>query len=302
MSRRYTIVVADRRTGVVRRFTVPLWPTVAASTFVLALPVLVGTGAALKARSDVAALYASAAALELENASYRAATEALSGQIQGLQSAIDELGARAALDPTLASAMDRLPAVVKNRAMGGVGGGPVPPVSSLAALQSPENTFGLLREILQGIESRLTAARSDVDRRNALAAATPSIWPAHGWLSSSVGRRTDPITGGDDYHQGLDISADHGSPVYATADGTVVTASREGAYGNLVTIDHGYGLETRYGHLSKYDVKSGAKVKRGQVIGRVGATGRATGPHLHYEVRVNGRLLNPLQLLLQQRR
>jgi murein DD-endopeptidase MepM/ murein hydrolase activator NlpD len=169
-------------------------------------------------------------------------------------------------------------------------------------LHSPENTFGLLREILQGIETRLTAARSDVDRRNALAAATPSIWPAHGWLSSSVGRRTDPINGGPDFHQGLDISADAGAPVYATADGTVTRAAREGAYGNLVTIDHGYGLETRYGHLSKYEVKSGAKIKRGQIIGRVGSTGRATGPHLHYEVRVNGRLLNPLQLLLQQRR
>jgi murein DD-endopeptidase MepM/ murein hydrolase activator NlpD len=301
MSRRYTIVLADRRTGVVRRFTVPLWPTVAAGTFVLALPVLIGTGAALKARSDVAALYASAAALEIENANYRAATEALSGQIHGLQSAINELGAQAALDPSLASSMDRLPAVVKNRAMGGAGT-TAPSVTTLPALQSAENTFGLLREILQGIENRLTAARSDVDRRNALAAATPSIWPAHGWLSSSVGRRTDPITGGADYHQGLDISADAGTPVYATADGTVMLAQREGAYGNLITIDHGYGLETRYGHLSKYEVKSGSQVKRGQVIGRVGSTGRATGPHLHYEVRVNGRLLNPLQLLLQQRR
>jgi murein DD-endopeptidase MepM/ murein hydrolase activator NlpD len=301
MSRRYTIVVADRRTGVVRRFTVRLWPSVAAGTFVLALPVLIGTGAALKAKNDVAALYASAAALEVENANYRAATEALSGQIQGLQSAINELGAQAALDPSLASAMDQLPAVVKNRAMGGAGSA-AGPLSSLAALHSPENTFGLLREILQGIETRLSDAKGDVDRRNQLAAATPSIWPAHGWLSSSVGRRNDPITGGPDFHQGLDISADAGSPVYATADGTVTAAAREGAYGNLVTIDHGYGLETRYGHLSKYDVKAGAKIKRGQIIGRVGSTGRATGPHLHYEVRVNGRLLNPLQLLLQQRR
>lgn len=301
MSRRYTIVLADRRTGVVRRFTVRLWPTVAAGTFVLALPVLIGTGAALKARSDVAALYASTEALEIENASYRAATESLSGQIQGLQSAITELGAQAALDPSLATAMDRLPAVVKNRAMGGAGTSR-PPLSALAALQSPENTFGLLREILDGIENRLSAAKTDVTRRNALAAATPSIWPAHGWLSSSVGRRTDPISGGADFHQGLDISADSGSPVYATADGTVTLAQREGAYGNLITIDHGYGLETRYGHLSKYEVKAGAKITRGQIIGRVGATGRATGPHLHYEVRVNGRLLNPLQLLLQQRR
>lgn len=300
MSRRYTIVLADRRTGVVRRFTVGLWPTVAAGTFVLSLPILVGTGAALKARSDVASLYTSAAQLELENASYRAATEALSGQIHGLQAAINELGANAALDPTLASAMDKLPAVVKNRAMGG--GGAASKSGSLPALQSPENPFGLLSEILEGIESRLTSVRSDVDRRNALAAATPSIWPAHGWLSSVVGRREDPIKGGPDFHQGLDISADHGSPVYATADGTVRHAAREGAYGHLITIDHGYGLETRYGHLSKYEVKVGAHVKRGDVIGRVGATGRATGPHLHYEVRVNGRLLNPLQLLLQQRR
>jgi murein DD-endopeptidase MepM/ murein hydrolase activator NlpD len=301
MSRRYTIVVADRRTGVVRRFTLALGPTLAAGTLVLALPVLVGAGAALKARSDVAAVYAAAAALELENASYRAATEALSAQIHGLQSAITELGAKAALDPALASAMDRLPAVVKNRAMGGAGGRSTVS-STIPALQSPENTFGLLRDILQGIENRLTSVRSDVDRRNALAAATPSIWPAHGWLSSIVGTRTDPITGDPDYHQGLDISADHGSPVYATADGAIRQASREGAYGNLVTIDHGYGLETRYGHLSRFDVKVGDQVKRGDVIGRVGATGRATGPHLHYEVRVNGRLLNPLQLLLQQRR
>jgi murein DD-endopeptidase MepM/ murein hydrolase activator NlpD len=175
-------------------------------------------------------------------------------------------------------------------------------LGTLAALQSPENAFGLLREILQGIESRLPSWRTDVDRRNALAAATPSIWPAEGWVSSAVGSRRDPINGGDDYHQGLDISADHGSPVYATADGTVNTATREGAYGNLVTIDHGYGLETRYGHLSRFNVKAGTKVKRGDIVGRVGATGRATGPHLHYEVRVNGRLLNPLQLLLQQRR
>jgi murein DD-endopeptidase MepM/ murein hydrolase activator NlpD len=301
MARRYTIVLADRRTGVVRRFTVGLWPSVAAGTFVMALPVLIGTGAALKARNDVAALYGAAAALEIENASYRAATEALAGQIQGLQSAINELGAQAALDPSLSSAMDRLPAVVKNRAMGGANA-PAAALGSLPALQSPENTFGLLREILQGIENRLTTVRTDVDRRNALAAATPSIWPAHGWLSSIVGSRRDPITGGADYHAGLDISADHGSPVYATADGTVVHAGREGAYGNLITIDHGYGLETRYGHLSKYEVKPGAKVNRGDIVGRVGATGRATGSHLHYEVRVNGRLLNPLQLLLQQRR
>lgn len=300
-SRRYTLVLADRRTGVVRRVTLPLWPAVATVTGVLALPVLVGLGAALQAKYEVATLYSTAAGLEIENTNFRVATEALSGQIHGLQSTITELGAKAALDPALSAAMDNLPAVVKNRAMGG-GAAPLA-LSALPALQSsPESTFGLLRELLQGIESRLSSVRSDVDKRNALAAATPSIWPAHGWLSSSVGARRDPITGGRDFHEGLDISADHGSPVYATADGTVIQSALEGGYGNLIVIEHGYGLETRYGHLSRYKVRTGEKVKRGDVLGYVGSTGRSTGSHLHYEVRVSGRLLNPLQLLLNYRR
>ena len=298
--RRYTIVLADRRTGVVRRFTVPFWPALSTVAGVLALPVLIGTGAALKAKSDVSNLYATASALEVENANYRVATEALSGQIQGLQAAISELGAKAAFDPAMQAAMDKLPAVVKNRAMGGAHS--QQPLGSLPALQSPENTFGLLRELLQGLESRLSSVRTDVEKRSALAAATPSIWPAHGWLSSRVGARQDPITGESDYHEGLDISADRGTPVYATADGLVRLAGREGGYGNLVILDHEYGLETRYGHLSRFLVRERTTVKRGDIIGLVGSTGRSTGSHLHYEVRVNGRLLNPLQLLLNYRR
>ena len=301
--RRYTIVLADRRTGVVRRFTVPFWPALGTVAGMLALPVLIGTGAALKAKGEVAQLYATASALEVENTNYRVATEELSGQIQGLQAAIGELGAKAAMDPSLQTAMDQLPAVVKNRAMGGASTpNTAPPMGALPALQSPENTFGLLRELLQGLESRLSTVRSDVDKRNSLAASTPSIWPAHGWLSSTVGNRRDPISGGRDFHEGLDISADRGTAVYATADGTVSSAGYEGGYGNLIVLTHEYGLETRYGHLSKFLAAPGAKVKRGDIIGLVGSTGRSTGSHLHYEVRVNGRLLNPLQLLLNYRR
>lgn len=300
LSTRYTIVVADRRTGVVRRFTIGLLPTLATIVGVLALPVLIGLGAALQAKQEVAGLYATANTLQIENANFRTATETLAGQIQGLQAAISELGAKAALDPALATAMDKLPAVVKSRAMGGAAtDAALAPIS--AALGSPDDTFGVLRELLQGLESRLRHVRTDVDKRNALAAATPSIWPAHGWLSSGMGSRRDPIDGGRDFHPGLDISADFGSPVYATADGTVRHAAREGGYGNLIILDHGYGLETRYGHLSRYQVRPGDKVKRGDVVGLVGSTGRSTGSHLHYEVRVNGRLLNPLQLLLNRR-
>ena len=301
LSKRYTLVLADRTTGVVRRFTVRVKSVLIVVVTVVTLPILIGTGAALKANYDVAHLYASAATLELENANYRATTEQLAGQIMALQTAMSDLGAKAALDPSLQNSMDKLPAVIKSRAMGG-------PTASTAlalvtpGLSSPENTFGLLKDLLTGLEDRLQSVRTDVDKRNQLAAATPSIWPTHGWLSSSMGNRADPFTGEKDFHPGLDISADKGDPVYATADGKVVNAAAAGNYGNLVILDHGYGLETRYGHLSAFKVKQGQAVKRGDLIGLVGSTGRATGAHLHYEVRANGRILNPLQLLLSPRR
>lgn len=299
LSNRYTIVISDRRTGVVRRFSIRLRSLVAVVSTVVTLPVLVGLGAAWKAKAEVADLYAAQAVLELENGSFRGATEALTGQIAALQAAVSDLGGKAALDPALQSAMDRLPAIVKNRAMGG---GSASFASVAPALSSPENTFGLLHDLLTGIESRLRIVSSDVERRNLLAASTPSIWPTQGWLTSRTGGRTDPFTGEADYHPGLDISADKGTPVYATADGTVSQASYSGAYGNLVVLEHQFGIETRYGHLSAFRTQLGQTVKRGDLIGLVGATGRATGPHLHYEVRVNDRILNPLQFLLNSRR
>ena len=162
---------------------------------------------------------------------------------------------------------------------------------------SPEDTFGVLRTLLQGLESRLLYVRRDVERQEALAAATPSIWPTFGWLTGTFGGRADPFTGERGFHQGLDIATDKGRSVYATADGTVTSASRSGDYGNLVELQHNFGLSTRYGHLSTFTVGPGTVVKRGDVIGVVGSTGRSTGTHLHYEILANGKLINPLQLL-----
>jgi murein DD-endopeptidase MepM/ murein hydrolase activator NlpD len=301
LSKRYTVVLADRSTGVVRRFTIRLRPVVIALVSVVTLPMLIGTGAALKARYEADHLYASNATLELENTNYRAATEQLADQIMALQTAMSDLGTRAALDPSLQNSMDKLPAIVKSSAMGGPTAGTTLALVT-SGLGSPETTFGLLKDLLSGLEDRLQTVRTDVDKRNQLAAATPSIWPTHGWLSSSMGNRSDPFTGEKDFHPGLDISADKGDSVYATADGKVVNASAAGNYGNLVILEHGYGLETRYGHLSAFKVEPGQTVKRGDLIGLVGSTGRATSSHLHYEVRANGRILNPLQLLLNPRR
>jgi murein DD-endopeptidase MepM/ murein hydrolase activator NlpD len=170
-------------------------------------------------------------------------------------------------------------------------------VLATAPVSSPEDTFGVLRDLLRGLENRLRYVRRDVEGREQLAAATPSIWPAHGWLTGSYGGRSDPFTGEPGFHQGIDISADKGQPVFATADGVIESASFSGDYGNLVVLRHAFGLTTRYGHLSAFATSTGKHVKRGDVIGYVGATGRATGAHLHYEIIANGRLINPLQLL-----
>jgi len=305
--RRYTLVVAEQSSGLERKVRVSLGPVLVALGAVVTLPVLIGLGAAWKAKADVSSLYENQRALELENSNFRQATAALSGQIESLQSAITDLGSAAALEPGLAKAMANLPAFVKAKAMGSgaTARGPKSNPSyaaTLAALTSPDDTFGLVRTLLEGLESRLSLVKQSVERRDALATATPSIWPTHGWLTSPMGYRTDPVNGeSGDFHPGLDIAGERGQPVYATAAGKVTFAERHGTYGNLIVIDHGYGLETRYGHLQSFTVGKGEQVKRGDVIGRVGSTGRATGNHLHYEVLANGTLLNPLRLLTNQK-
>jgi murein DD-endopeptidase MepM/ murein hydrolase activator NlpD len=295
------VLIADRTTGVMRQVTISLGATAGMVVAALTLPVLMGLGAKWSSRSEIDQLHAANSSLTIENGSYRAATGELTSQIQSLESVINDLGARATLDPAQARAMAKLPAVVKTRAAGGTNVAPSAAVTAMAtaALSSPEDTFGVLRTLLQGLESRLRYVRRDVERREALASSTPSIWPAHGWLTGTFGGRSDPFSGEPAFHQGIDISTDKGQPVFATADGTVDSAALNGDYGNLVVLKHDFGLTTRYGHMSAFNVKAGQSVKRGDIIGYVGATGRATGTHVHYEILANGKLINPLQLLTQ---
>ncbi|HJU54884.1 MAG TPA: peptidoglycan DD-metalloendopeptidase family protein, partial [Pyrinomonadaceae bacterium] len=135
-------------------------------------------------------------------------------------------------------------------------------------------------------------------KAGAASATIPSIWPVVGPLRSGVGTRKNPFGGSSyEFHKGQDISAPMGTPINATADGVVVIARRLRGYGNGIYIDHGNGIETRYGHLSRIDVVEGQPVKKGQHLGLVGSTGRSTGPHLHYEVRINGEPTSPLLYL-----
>ena len=135
------------------------------------------------------------------------------------------------------------------------------------------------------------------DQRNFLAS-TPAIRPVKGWMSSRFGYRKSPFTGLREFHKGLDIATRKGTPIIATADGIVTFVGVKGLMGRMIVIDHGHGMVTRYAHLEKALKKSGEAVKRGDTIGLVGNTGRSTGPHVHYEVHLNGIPVNPEKYIL----
>jgi len=146
---------------------------------------------------------------------------------------------------------------------------------------------------------RINVARAEINQYARTLVAVPVRKPVTGEvdMSSPFGMRMDPFNGRPAIHTGIDLRGDVGEPVHATATGKVTNAGREGGYGKLVEINHGNGLATRYGHLSRIDVKVGQFVRIGEVIGRIGSTGRSTGPHLHYETRVNGEAVDPQQFL-----
>ncbi len=129
---------------------------------------------------------------------------------------------------------------------------------------------------------------------------TPSIWPARGWVSRGFGMKNDPFTGYRRLHRGIDVSNNTGTPIIAPADGRVKSVMTDRGMGKMIVIDHGYGFVTRYGHLSKIDVKRGQLVSRGEVIAKMGSTGYSTGPHLHYEVWRNGKVFNPRDFILNE--
>jgi len=148
------------------------------------------------------------------------------------------------------------------------------------------------------LERDLSVLEQKFVAQSQLLSCTPSIAPVRGILTDGFGGRSDPFTGEPGTHNAVDISSAVGQPVRAPADGLVVKSEWANGYGNVIYLSHGYGFSTRYGHLSSFKVKPGDHVKRGDVIGYVGSTGRSTGPHLHYEVRLNNNPVNPLEYIL----
>lgn len=284
--RRYALIVADRATGSTRRFTVSVGLALIVLTAAVGVPLgwLFHTGE--NAYAEIVRLRLNNARLEIENSGYRATVTNLAANITSLQTLIDDLSARTPFDVVrVRASVERLPALAAS----------LRPTNAAAPIAS--QTFGNLSHLLQSLNQELQVVRRGVALREAFAEATPSLWPVDGWVSSGFGYRRDPFTGRRDLHHAIDISTRRGEPVFATAAGLVVEAEHNGDYGNLVEISHGFGLFTRYGHLSAFDVQAGDTVERGALIGRAGGTGRATGNHVHYEIRVNGRPINPLRLI-----
>ena len=162
-----------------------------------------------------------------------------------------------------------------------------------------------MHRALENIDHEIALGKKDkaglykfLEKQKMLLASTPSIRPAKGWMSSSFGYRVSPFTGQKEFHRGIDLATRMGAPIVAPADGMVSSVIREHGYGNILTINHGYGVTTKYAHLKKSLVKKGHYVKRGETIALVGNSGRSTGPHLHYEVHLNKVAVNPLRYIL----
>jgi hypothetical protein len=239
-----------------------------------------------------------------EQRSLRRENNLLMKEISELRYGLDELKtSMTSLEQTdnLLRVMVDLPPINQDVRNVGIGGAvsqdvfrPNDPAQDLMLdLDKLEREIKLQHESFVQIQDRIEANQD-------LVLHTPSIWPVDGGrLTEYFGKRRDPFTRRIRPHYGIDIGAKRGTRVYATADGVVKEVKRKYAFGKVIVIDHGYGLQTLYAHLHSYAVTTGQKVKRGDLIATVGNTGRSTGPHLHYEVRINDQPVNPLDFMFE---
>jgi murein DD-endopeptidase MepM/ murein hydrolase activator NlpD len=289
----YTLIVVPHAKARFRRFQVSVkllkWASGISITIGLLLVVsLVHYTRIAVEVHELRRLRAENRALLTKTVEYEQNAGKLQLKLEYLQRMVTKLGVMAGLEQTLPDAT-----------VGGVGG--VPAAESKAPTIEP----AALREMDRSL-SDLTARSDKLARfyedQSVLLSSTPSIWPVRGYLSASFGNRIDPFTGQRDFHAGIDISTPLGTRIHAPADGVVIAVGVKGAYGNAVTVDHGFGIVTQYGHMASFNVKRGQRLRRGDVIGFVGSTGRSTAPHLHYEVWVRDQAQNPIHYILDEYR
>jgi murein DD-endopeptidase MepM/ murein hydrolase activator NlpD len=240
----------------------------------------------LSARSDRLEL----SRLREENQEIRSANESFEGRITKLQERLADSEERTRRLAIVAGVES-----LDGARLSGLGGELKTAAGFDRALAELEGRAGGVSGSLDKLETRIA-------ENFQLLSSTPAIWPVAGMISSGYGWRRDPITGQRAMHDGIDISALPGKPVQATASGVVAKVLQYGGLGRAVYVSHGYGVTTVYGHMSRVLVKPGQRVERGDTVGLVGNTGRATGYHLHYEVQIEGRAVNPLSYLLSRDR
>jgi len=191
--------------------------------------------------------------------------------------------------------------------VGGVGGGMSPDDEGFLLTTKAKTTelVSRMHEDLKQLEvsandqeRSFSELQGELQKKSSYLASMPSIWPVRGWVTSGFGERTSPFTGFNQIHQGMDIANRIGTPIVATANGIVVQAGRDDGLGKMVAISHGYGIKTIYGHMSEIYVKAGQRIKRGDKVGAMGNTGHSTGPHLHYQVSIDGVTVNPSKYIL----
>ncbi|MBN2719611.1 MAG: M23 family metallopeptidase [Proteobacteria bacterium] len=301
MKKRYTIMILPDETAKVRKYRVP--KKVVRFAIASAVLFVLGLGYLITDYFGIKGMVGEMEKLRMETRQQREQLVAFAKSIDDLQG---EMGRLRQFDMKLRVMAD-LDGVVYPEQIMGIGGENPEPFNPLEGEISFQDKT-LVDGMVAGLE-RLKV-ETDVQERSfqelveyledqkSLLASTPSIWPVKGWLTSSFGYRTSPFTGRREMHKGIDVATRTGTPIIAPADGIVVFSGREGGYGNMLLIDHGYGIMTRYGHCASLEVKKGDKVKRGDVVAKVGNTGRSTGPHLHYEVAVNGVAVNPMRYIL----
>ena len=231
----------------------------------------------LRPGPGAAALIEERDALRQLNRGYAQDTERMAGRIETFEVRMRRLAVLAGAEPIAAR-------------IGGIGG----PVSVSAGYDYVSERLDDLAGRITALDQQGIALERTMREKSRLLASTPSIWPVRGYLSSGFGRRNDPFTGEIEWHYGVDVSADTGTPVRVTADGVVIETSSSATYGKYVVVSHGFGAVTRYAHLSRIDVRRSQRLRRGHVVGLVGNTGRSRAPHLHYEVWLNERAQNPL--------
>ena len=287
--KRFTILVIPEGSHQVRRFGVRLsvLKRIAASAVVLALGLAGLITDYVLTNLDQNELER----LQVENLSQREELHRLVVKLEDLRQEIVVL----AQNDAKVRVMAKLSAP-KSDSMVGVGGP--------ATQEDVNREFSVIQQRIDEVRRQIDLRRESQEEiqgilndQRSLLAAKPGGWPVKGWLTSSFGMRRDPFNGRRKMHEGLDIAARTGTSVTATADGIVSSVKTEPGYGKVVILDHGYGYRTIYGHNSRYYVKVGQRVRRGERIAAVGNTGRSTGSHVHYEIRLNGVPVNPRKYL-----